>query len=141
VKHTQHVTEYTPRYDGRNDADEKRMLDEFNLIVRAKRGAYTHDGSGLLTLVTVRTYGAKRGNGSRNYVSIWVHASDERMSCAGHGSAGGYGYHRPSAAMQAALESAGIRLAQPIDGVGESAMKEAMHAIARHLGYTRGHIA
>jgi hypothetical protein len=59
----------------------------------------------------------------------------ENLSRNGSGSAGGYGYHRPSAAAQEAIENAGFTLANRIDGVGESAMREAVLAIAAALGY------
>ena len=53
------------------------------------------------------------------------------MYCSGHGKAGGYGYHKESAALQEAIESAGIKLRSPIDGAGDSAVRGAMEAINR----------
>lgn len=73
------------------------------------------------------------GTNARNYVSVWAH--NDLRSYAGHGWAGGYGYHRPSAAMGAALKSAGITLDEDIDGRGSSAMDEAMKAICHALGF------
>jgi len=132
------VVSYDPVYNGRNYGGTKPLIEERNLVVKARKGDHIHDSSGIRTLVTVRVYGTK----ARNYVSIWVHAPDDErgMSCAGHGLAGGYGYHRPSAAMQEALESAGIKLANRIDGVGDSAMDDALRAIAAHFGYSKAHI-
>lgn len=47
-------------------------------------------------------------NASTVYASIWVHANGHYL--AGHGNAGGYGYHKESAAFQDAITSAGIQL-------------------------------
>ena len=55
----------------------------------------------------------------------------------GSGSAGGYGYHRPSAAAHEAIHNAGFRLSQAIDGRGDSAITDALCAIARCLGIVR----
>ena len=49
----------------------------------------------------------------------------------------GYGYHKESAAIAAAIESAGISLDTDISGVGDGAIKEALSAIANALGFER----
>lgn len=55
----------------------------------------------------------------------------------GYGKAGGGGYHKRSAAMSEALARAGVTLSEPVDGCGDSAMDEALLALARHMGVTR----
>lgn len=55
--------------------------------------------------------------------------------CAGIGKAGGGGYHRPSTAMQRALENAGIVLDADIAACGYDAMCDALRAVGRLLGY------
>lgn len=75
-------------------------------------------------VVTMRQYGTK----AKNYVCLWVHCEHSYRN--GSGSAGGYGYHRPSAAAEEAIKNAGITLDEPIGGVGDSAMREACLAIA-----------
>ena len=80
-------------------------------------------------VISLRLY----GTGMKNFACLWVHNQDRR----GSGSAGGYGYHRPSAAAQEAINNAGISLALPIDGRGEEAMREAVFAIARALKIKR----
>ena len=55
---------------------------------------------------------------------------------AGYGRASGCGYHKPSAALAAAIESAGIKLAQDIDGYGDGAMRDALHAVGEAMGFT-----
>lgn len=79
--------------------------------------------------IDVRIYGTQ----ARNYCCLWVRGGDGWNS--GSGWAGGYGYHRASAAMQKALAAAGIELDHDIDGRGENAMKDAIMDIAKHLGY------
>ena len=88
------------------------------------------------TPVTLRTYGTK----SMNYACLWINDDLHHIYCNGSGSAGGYGYHRTSAAAHYAINQAGIKLNQPIDGRGESAIKEALTAIAIKLGYRKNQI-
>ena len=65
---------------------------------------------------------------SRSYACLWVF--DGKTSRSGSGHAGGYGYHRPSAAAGVAIRHAGIELDEDIDGRGNSAIREACLAIA-----------
>ncbi|MFX5068880.1 hypothetical protein ABTC68_19770, partial [Acinetobacter baumannii] len=51
----------------------------------------------------------------------------------GQGKAGGYGYHKPSAALADAISDAGIRLSRSISGCGDDVMRDACEAIARAL--------
>jgi hypothetical protein len=92
------------------------------------------NGCDFVQPVTARWWTSRRGDGAgRVWCTLW--ASDARLACNGHGSATGCGYHKTSAALQAAIDSAGITLAQPIDGRGDSAIEDAMLAIADALGY------
>jgi hypothetical protein len=85
-------------------------------------------------IVTARFWMSRSGDGaSPVYCSVWL---SETGHASGHGTARGYGYHKQSAALQFALDSAGVKLAQPIDGRGESAMRDAIMAIGRAMGYT-----
>lgn len=81
----------------------------------------------LSPIVTLRTYGTQ----NTNYACIWI--SGEGAWGNGSGKAGGYGYHRESAAAQEAIESAGIYLAHSISGVGQFAMEDAVRVIAEYL--------
>ncbi len=93
----------------------------------------THGG--IDSVVEARFYMSRSADGaSPVYCSVWVSAPDCHSS--GYGSASGYGYHKESAALQSAIESAGITLSQPIDGRGSSAMSDALLAIAKAAGYT-----
>ena len=83
-------------------------------------------------VMLVRIYGTQ----SRNYCCLWTFGG---KSSSGSGFAGGYGYHRPSAAVQEALTSAGFELTNSdgkkeyIDGRGDSAIEEFMRAVARDV--------
>lgn len=55
----------------------------------------------------------------------------------GYGKAGGGGYHKKSAALGGALSRAWVTLSKPIDGCGDSAMNDALLALARHMGVSR----
>lgn len=96
--------------------------------------------------VTVRWYWR---HGADGMVALrccaWItdsgaHLSENGRWLSGVGKADGCGYHKPSAAMQAACVSAGIRFALPFDGRGDRAMEDAALAIARALGFRRCHV-
>ena len=77
-------------------------------------------------VVSAHWYKARKSDGaSPIYASIWVYGAGHTIS--GYGRATGYGYHKASAALSAAIASAGIVLAERIDGVG------ALEAIARAI--------
>ena len=68
---------------------------------------------------------------SKVYCLAWRSGPDDYGS--GHGSAGGYGYCKASAAMHDALASAGVKLSQAIGGRGETAMRDAALAVGQML--------
>jgi hypothetical protein len=127
--------------NGKNYGGEKEMVSCYNVIAI--------DKGQIKTPITVRCYTGRSSSASTVYASIW--ASGKGVHVAGHGSAGGYGYHKESAAIQDAITSAGIELygspysgrSEPEDlkkrcsigGVGSTAIESALFAIARALGY------
>lgn len=66
------------------------------------------------------------------YCALWV--SGEKVYNQGTGRAGGGGYCKESAAVGDAIDSAGWDLDGNIHGVGETAIKEALLAIAKAIG-------
>ena len=67
-------------------------------------------------IMIVRFYATE----ARIYCCLWgLHD----LQFSGSGYAGGYGYHKASAAMQSALDSAGVVMDRSIDGVGDSAIE------------------
>ncbi len=106
-------------------------------------------------VVDCRVYMGRSSNASRVYASIWIDAvvkpeGWEYRSAGGTGWAGGGGYCKVSASVQEAIHSVGIQLfgttyTRPgekvdfkkrayIGGVGESAVREALLAIAYACG-------
>ena len=89
------------------------------------------------------------GTGNQNTCCLWInqkgslHAMEltpiikDGIHTQGSGKAGGYGYHRPSAALGEAIRNAGFMLDEDINGRGESVMKEALLAIAAAIGVKR----
>lgn len=69
--------------------------------------------------------------GTVAYACIWIHGANRYGR--GTGKAGGYGYHKASAALSEAIDDAGITLSESISGVGDSAMERATDAIARAI--------
>lgn len=99
-------------------------------------------------IVDCRVYMGRSSNSSTVFCSLWVNIKENKKpktwqyaGTSGTGSAGGYGYHKQSAAVQDALTSAGIELYNAdktrryIDGVGDSAIREALLAVAYAAGY------
>lgn len=81
-------------------------------------------------VVIARWYKARKSDGAPPvYASIWTYGAGFDIS--GHGRATGYGYHKASAALSTALESAGIVLSERISGDG--AVRDALEAIARAI--------
>lgn len=87
------------------------------------------------SIVDVRFYYTN----SRAYCCLWVHIQrpEGYISARGSSYAGGYGYHRASAAMDRALREAGFEFGNSISGVGESAMRDALQAIANYFELNR----
>jgi len=79
--------------------------------------------------VTLRLYCSRSNRSGRIYASIWVIGKYSYNS--GTGMDGGTGYDKASAAIQKAIESAGLTLSASLNGDGE--VREALIAIARAL--------
>lgn len=77
-------------------------------------------------VLTLRIYGTN----AKNYACVWT--SEKTNWSNGSGSAGGYGYHRPSAAAEEALKKAGFDFS-PISGRGDSAIKECLENVAKDV--------
>lgn len=81
--------------------------------------------------------------GGTPYACIWLYRPcrkgtdgkilTEGMWSAGSGTAGGYGYHKVSAAADTAIRNAGVKLSQSIHGLGDAAVKAAVQAIGEAL--------
>lgn len=90
-------------------------------------------------VVTLRMWMAGGSKASRVYATIWTGDKGSRMFN-GHGHASGYGYCKRSAAVQSAIDSAGITLTEDISGRGMTSVDEALTAIARALGFRKTYL-
>lgn len=107
------ILKFEPRSDNIvEDRKEKHFYQEYALIDLDKKRA----------VAILRVYATNK----MSYACLWLHfCADTR----GSGKAGGYGYHRPSAACARAFQSTGIELQHSIAGVGDSAIMGAMEAL------------
>ena len=114
--------------------DIKNLTDSGNVAkYRKEKGFYrqismvdSRDGT---QIVQARFYWPGRDGASNCYCCVWIHGDDLHGS--GGGKAGGYGYHKESAALEEALSAAGIRMSEGIGGRGDQAMLEALEVLAR----------
>lgn len=127
--------------NARNMANDKETVDRLQVVARNARGE-------LQVIADARFYMGRSRSASTVYCSLWVWNHGANVDISGHGRAGGYGYHKRSAALQSAINSAEIKLwGSPYDsedentggtperasigGCGDSAMRSALLAIAR----------
>ena len=109
------------RSNGKNLSCQKEMVSAMSAVA-AVNGK-------MREVVVARWYMARKSDGaSPVYASIWVYGAGS-----GYGRATGYGYHKASAALSAAVDSAGIVLSERIAGVGDGAIRRALEAIARAI--------
>lgn len=122
-----------PAENGVNMCGEKELINYYTLIAvdPRKRG-----NDRIREAITVRCWMGRSRAASTVYASIWVRKRDGGWT-SGHGKAGGHGYDKISASIDGAIRSAGIALSRSISGVGDSAVREALGAIADAVGYQR----
>lgn len=108
----------------------KTPAKECKIAQNRKENHFSHQYSvidaDLNEVCTLRIYSTN----AANYACFWLYGVNGTEYRSGGGKASGYGYHRPSAAAQAAFSQAGISLSEDIGGVGEGAMEKALLAIA-----------
>ena len=117
------VTSFTENRNGKY-LDDKEMVGNLSVI---------HLNNGKMELIARSIFWMSRSkSASKVYCTVWVGNNQTEYSV-GHGSASGYGYHRPSAALSEAFESAGVKFEKDFSGHGSSAMEEAMLSVSRYL--------
>ena len=67
------------------------------------------------------------------YACVWLHVAGYGTYAHGSGKAGGYGYHRSSAAAESAFWSAGMTFNVSFGGCGDSMTREAVQAAGEYL--------
>lgn len=105
---------------GVNRGGEKEMASAYSVI--------SLDGGEMRETVTARSYTGRSRGASTMWATVWIAGRDGWRS--GSGSAGGYGYHKESAAIQAALIAAGVQLSEAVGGRGDGALRDALLATA-----------
>ena len=114
----------TTQANGKNLSRQKEMVSAMSAVA-------VINGK-MREVVVARWYMARKSDGaSPVYASIWAYGAGFAIS--GYGRATGYGYHKASAALSKALDSAGIVLSERIDGLGDGASQRALEAIARAI--------
>lgn len=135
----------TPRQNARR-MDKKETVNQLQVVTLQK--------GEILPICRAEFYMGRSASASVVYCNVWAYMKDGNLpTISGHGSAGGYGYHKESAALADALKSAGVELfGSPYDspdkterpdlkrrayigGCGSSAMESALVALARACGY------
>lgn len=106
-------------------ARDKELVHAYKLVV------YDHEHHLFLQPVDLRFYMGRSSNSSIVYACLWVYGNDLYLT--GYGTAGGYGYHKQSAAFEGALASCDIELSERISGVGDEAIRSAIMAIGEAL--------
>lgn len=80
-------------------------------------------------LITVRYYATS----TRVYCCVWIFLTEQNIYLHAGGYAGGYGYHKQSAALEDALHKLGFVFAAGFGGCGDSAEIHALEAILKHF--------
>jgi len=111
-------------HNARNLGDEKKLVDRFLVVW------YDPEAAEMTPIVDARIYMGRTNTASVVRCSIWI---GEHATWSGYGSAGSYGYHKASAALEQAIKSAGWQLDTDIHGGSPGAMRDALRAIARSL--------
>lgn len=117
---------------------------DMNISYRERQEKHFYNGYKVVTIVNgemVELVDARLGaTNNCHYASVWlnVHYCDNNYynncgSARGTGKAGGYGYHRASAALDSALRRAGMRFSVGCSGMGESAMRDCLLAAGEYL--------
>lgn len=110
-------------YAGRNYGGEKETVTHKSVICIV-------DGKAVEP-ITYRAYMGRSKGVSTVYATIWVHPGECHRS--GSGSAGGYGYHKESAAAYDAAISCGFTFSKCLSGTGQ--IDQMLAAMALALGY------
>ena len=120
--------------NSKDNAGQHRKEDKFTTAYHA---FYIDNEGAPHEVVDMRFYHTE----ARAYCALWVKASDYANATATHngsywsasGLAGGYDYHRGSAAAAEAIENAGIYLPYDIGGHGDSMVEQALAQIAHDI--------
>lgn len=115
-------------------------FDNKECIARRELIAF-HEGR-FVSIITARWYMGKSASSSVVYCQAWFSRINNGLdSAAGHGSAGGGGYCKQSAAYSDAASKAGIKFDKDISGRGMSVVEDSMIAFGKYLGYEQLYVS
>ena len=110
--------------NGKNLAGDKETIRRLSVVVNYK--------GRMREAVSLHWYMGRSNSASLVYASVWVHGPNGE-EYAGHGSAGGHGYHKESAAAYYATTSAGLAWYSSFAGCGDSTIRVALEALINKL--------
>lgn len=114
-----------------NFQGDKDLLASYTVVAKTKKG--------FSEPITARVWRSYNADGAAPlYAAVWISSEDFQLS--GAGKAIGYGYHKASTAIADALQTAGVILDEDISGRGDSAIRNALTATAKVLGFNNVHI-
>lgn len=113
-------------------------------IYRERQEKHFYNGYKVVTIVNdkmITLVDARLGaTANCHYASVWLNTCYYNNECynkfgfaRGAGKAGGYGYHRASAALESAFSRAGMRFSVGCSGMGESAMRNCLMCAGEYL--------
>ncbi len=105
--------------------DELELVNDIYVVVNTK--------SGLVSPIHCQVRESRSANSSVVHAAIWI--SGKCCYGSGYDSAEGGSYCKVSSAIGGAISVAGIKIPEGIDGRGLQAVRDALIAITRKLGY------
>lgn len=137
------VVKLDPRENGKNMSNEKEQVGRYDFIAPNPKFDPKHKYYSEYRYtrpVTVRVWMGRSSQSSVVYASVWAHSRDGKIHLAGHGNAGGYGYDKESAAVNAAFDSAGVTMERGFGGCGQGPLEIAIKSLAKRLGWKTGQV-
>lgn len=124
----------SPTTNARWPSGDKECVAWYHVIAFDRNAAPSRPDNGFHVPITVKCWMGKSRTASVVYACIWV--DGDKLYWSGKGQAGGWGYDKQSAAIDGAIQNAGIDLGYHFGGSGSSAVKTALEKMASALGYT-----
>lgn len=128
------VKNYTPKINGLGTYHKEKigLYRQYTVLDLDTPLFIMADGTASLSQpIIVRLYWPK----DTVYACAWI--SGHHDYSIGKGKSSRAGYHKASAAVDAALRSCGIELETSIAGIGDEGIIGALNAIAKHIGLTQ----
>ncbi len=135
------VTKITPRNNGINLSGAKEQVLRYDFIAPNPSWSSGSTWSRRYSRpINVKVWMSRSVSASVVYASVWAESRDGSIFISGYGTAGGGGYHKVSAAIDEAFDSAGIEMLAPFNGYGDEATEHAIAALAKRLGWKTGEV-